>query len=162
MAEDADLCEHCRDTQIVTQVIYGLRSEKAKNELLQKREFPSLDDTVKLCRAFEVADRNQAKLEGREVSRVSAYKQDKRQQQQKEAGTRGRSQSRDRDTGKKCNYCGRSAHASRDDCPARNSECRTCHKKGHWDKVCRSKDQSSDKQGTNISSATLTGTLITT
>ena len=146
MADDADLCEHCRDTQLVTQVIYGLRNEKARNELLQKREFPSLDDTVKLCRAFEVADRNQAKLEGREVSRVSSYKQDKKNQQQREASTRGRSASRDRDSTKKCNYCGRSPHASRDDCPARNSECRACHKKGHWDKVCRSKDQSSDRQ----------------
>ncbi len=76
LAEDADLCNACRDTQIVTQIIYGLRGEKAKNELLQKREFPMLEDPVKLCRAFEVADRNQARFEGREIQWVSNYRRD--------------------------------------------------------------------------------------
>ncbi len=153
MADDADLCEHCKDTQIVTQIIYGLKHEKPKNELLQKRAFPTLDDTVQLCRAFEVADRNQAKLEGREVNRVSAYKQGKTRQQQQEAGTRGRSSSRDRNTnnnsGEKCNYCGRKKHKSPDDCPAKGSECANCHKKDHWAKVCRSKDTASRPSSDN-------------
>ena len=157
MAEDADLCNNCRDTQLVTQIIYGLRNEKTKNELLQKREFPTLDDTVKLCRAFEVADRNQAKLEGREVSRVSQYKQSKTAASQRDAGTRARNSSKDRnnsDSNKKCGFCGRNAHRSRDDCPAKNSTCRSCDKQGHWDKVCRSKGQTATKQSVSDSSVT--------
>ncbi len=152
LAEDADLCEACRDTQIVTQVIYGLRNEKAKNELLQKREFPTLEDTVKLCRAFEVADRNQARLEGREIGRVSNYRRDKQQTQQREASSRGRSRSTDRDNSEKCRNCGRGVHKSRDDCPARDAECHGCKRKGHYTRVCRSKGQTSGNSSVSNSS----------
>ncbi len=154
MADDADLCEHCRDTQVVTQIIYGLRGEKVKNELLQKRTFPTLEDTVQLCRAFEAADRNQAKLEGREVSRVSAYKQEKNRTQQKEAGSRSRSRDRSVPQGQKCGNCGRNQHKSRDDCPAQGVECNGCHKKGHYEKVCRSKAKSdTNKNSTRTQSS---------
>ncbi len=142
MADDADLCTHCRDTQLVTQMIYGLKNEKAKNELLQKRDFPTLEDTVQLCRAFEVADRNQAKLEGREVSRVSAYKQEKHQTQQQEASSRGRSTTQSEP--EECSRCGL-CHKIPTYCPAANAECRNCHKKGHWARVCKSPSQPDNK-----------------
>ena len=37
----------------------------------------------------------------------------------------------------RCGRCGRDAH-SRTECPAINSTCRKCKRKGHWDIVCRS------------------------
>ena len=38
---------------------------------------------------------------------------------------------------KKCGYCGREAH-SREQCPARDKECRKCKGKGHFGNVCKS------------------------
>ena len=151
LADDADLCNHCRDTQIVTQIIYGLNHEKARNELLQKSDFPSLDDTVKLCRAFEVADRNQAKLEGRgEISRVSAYKKEKQQAQQAEASDRARSMSQDRDS-KACFRCGHNMHKIPNYCPAQKADCKKCGKIGHWAKVCRSSGKDPETKPNNES-----------
>lgn len=40
---------------------------------------------------------------------------------------------------KTCEYCGLSIH-NRNRCPARNSICSNCKKKGHWNKMCRFKD----------------------
>jgi len=40
-------------------------------------------------------------------------------------------------TGAKCYFCGYSKHACQK-CPAKDSTCRSCQKKGHFAKVCRS------------------------
>lgn len=42
------------------------------------------------------------------------------------------------DYSKRCNYCGLASHR-RTQCPARESTCVSCGKKGHWKTVCRSK-----------------------
>ncbi len=146
MAEDAELCNHCRDSQIVTQIIVGTRDEKARHDLLQKKDFPSLADTVELCRALEMAHKNQEKLErGRSINRVSTYKQ----------GQRNRSQSGDRqgDKDSKCGNCGRTPKHSRDQCPAKDKECNNCKKTGHFKSVCRSSAAATEnKTGGKISS----------
>lgn len=41
-------------------------------------------------------------------------------------------------TQNKCWYCGGRPHKSRSNCPARDSFCNICQKKGHWAPVCRS------------------------
>ena len=48
-----------------------------------------------------------------------------------------------------CPGCG--GRHKRSDCPFRDQECRKCHKKGHIQKVCRSKGKVSTKQITNWS-----------
>ena len=46
-------------------------------------------------------------------------------------------------TSKKCFRCGSSDHlANFRNCPARNAECGSCRKPGHYSRVCRSKEQS--------------------
>ena len=51
----------------------------------------------------------------------------------------------------KCYFCGLGRHP-RSKCPARDSICNKCGRKGHWAKVCRSTEKSSS---TNVSSAIL-------
>ena len=36
-----------------------------------------------------------------------------------------------------CRWCGRSPHASRSACPAKNDTCHGCGKRGHWKHVCK-------------------------
>lgn len=38
-----------------------------------------------------------------------------------------------------CGWCGVTQRHEQDQCPARNARCRNCGKRGHYDKVCRSK-----------------------
>src|SRR5204863_8612172 len=42
----------------------------------------------------------------------------------------------------KCYFCGRSRHP-RSSCPARESFCKQCNKKGHFAQVCKSKSKTS-------------------
>ncbi|XP_054266993.1 uncharacterized protein LOC128989150 [Macrosteles quadrilineatus] len=46
----------------------------------------------------------------------------------------------------KCFFCGRSRH-SRANCPAKDSVCNICDKKGHWATVCNSRNQSRTFKG---------------
>lgn len=46
---------------------------------------------------------------------------------------------------KKCYFCGGPMHANRSLCPARESTCHNCSKKGHFAKVCQS-----DKKNSNL------------
>ena len=41
---------------------------------------------------------------------------------------------------KRCYFCGR-PYQKRSRCPARNVTCHTCQKKGHYARVCKSKDK---------------------
>ena len=36
-----------------------------------------------------------------------------------------------------CRWCGRSSHANRNACPAKNDTCHGCGKRGHWQHVCK-------------------------
>ena len=38
-----------------------------------------------------------------------------------------------------CSFCGGGLHQTRRQCPAASSNCNFCHKKGHWEQVCRLK-----------------------
>ena len=87
IAEDAELsercedCNHCvahRDTQLITQMIVGIQNEEARHELLEERNFPTLDRVIEVCKAKEIADRNQQHLTGDEVNLLSKYKKEKR------------------------------------------------------------------------------------
>ena len=37
----------------------------------------------------------------------------------------------------RCGYCGSTKYHPRARCPAKRSECRNCHKMGHWESVCK-------------------------
>ena len=41
--------------------------------------------------------------------------------------------------GQKCQRCGSNENHSRQDCPAKDAECHKCKKRGHFQRVCRSK-----------------------
>ena len=40
---------------------------------------------------------------------------------------------------KRCNFCGKLRHASRDLCPTKNALCHGCGKRGHFVKICHSR-----------------------
>ena len=44
-------------------------------------------------------------------------------------------------TDRKCNKCGKPAHSNWRNCPARQDECHSCQRVGHWSKFCPSVDE---------------------
>ena len=58
-----------------------------------------------------------------------------------------------RNNKKPCNFCGHEKHF-RSVCPARDSICSSCNKKGHWAKVCKSSNnRGSDASSSNANAA---------
>ena len=55
LADDAELCERCSDTQVTTLVINGVRNHDARRKLLALKKFPSLAEATDVCRAEEGA-----------------------------------------------------------------------------------------------------------
>lgn len=134
MAEDATLCEHCKEDQIVTQIMVGTKDEEARRLLLEQRTFPTLKQTIEICQAREIASNNQAILGGREVYKVSNYKSEKSKKDMERS--RSQSQNRNKKANQKCGFCGYKSHP-KEKCPARNQDCRNCRKRGHFEKCCR-------------------------
>ena len=149
MAEDAELCPHCRDTQIVTQIMAGTRDEKAQNELLRERPFPTLERTVTVCRSTEIAAKNQETMMAPEVNKVSEYKRQREHEKRGRSQSRNRyehkpvwSQSRNREESMPCCRCGNTGHVE-GGCPFKDKECFKCQKIGHTRAMCQSEESAS-------------------
>lgn len=112
-----------RDDAILDQIIKGTAHPAVRKKLLD--EDPSklkLDKAMSLARTTETTQ-NHMKLmnEDRKVDAVGYSRDSKRSQ-----------------TSNTCSYCGQVGRHKRDDCKAKDQECRRCHKTGHFAKVCRS------------------------
>ncbi len=160
--------EHQQE-RIRDRLVSGLRSSSMRQEVLKTPpEDLTLERVLKTCRNVESSNTTSSKLGGNggttvnAVRQKSAYKKDKTQQQEKEAAQRaqsGHQQTKAHSGGdKKCRNCGRSAHKSMDECPARGKDCNGCGKQGHFKSVCRSKnDTSGEKTRGNAVSAIFCG-----
>ncbi|TRY80671.1 hypothetical protein TCAL_13410 [Tigriopus californicus] len=155
LAEDAELCTTCVESQIVTQIIIGTKDEKARHDMLEERKFPSLGRTIEICQANEVATRNQASLTNSSVHKISTYHQGKKKEGERDRNqpcNQNQAQSKNQWPSYKregnCWYCGQDRH-SRKECPARNQTCSFCRKQGHIQVACKSKKygRQRDKRG---------------
>ena len=70
LADDAELCERCSDTQVTTLVINGVRNHDARRKLLALKKFPSLAEATDVCRAEEGA----AKTSSSDENKISVTK----------------------------------------------------------------------------------------
>lgn len=131
LAADAEFCGHCEDRRLAEQLIAGLEDGEVRAELLRLRK-PSVDQVVELCRAHEVAAReNKVTVRGSlrdgavvdAVRARTAYKE--RQRDEMAAKTKG-----------KCSSCGGREHARPAACPAAESRCHRCGERGHWKPRC--------------------------
>ncbi len=142
LADDAELCNHCRERQIVEQIIVGIRDDTVKDKLLEIDPYPTLEEAVKICHKAEIASKNRKCIDARkEVCKVSSYKKNK---QRDRSESRNRHNSRDRNFG--CKYCGGDKHP-REKCRAKDKTCDKCGVKGHFKSVCRAKDSCGNDTG---------------
>lgn len=154
-----------RNSLILTQLIRGIKDNDMRERLLSKPKL-ELENAVSWCRAAETASRQaQRCVSGGEAGPAQAGAGDlaleelrarprtavPRYQQPRGRDTRPvPQQERSRDTGAKCDRCGRK-HNAGEKCWARNVKCYRCDKIGHFAKMCRSRfvselDQLSDSE----------------
>jgi len=132
LRELAKTCKFCSDTckekSIRDQIIEGCSDGDTIEDLLQESDL-SLAKAVTICRSREAAKRHRHEIHTTEMSGVAGVSaMHKPRQQQQMAGPI-------------CQGCGYPVHqGGRRQCPAYNQVCMSCHKVGHFAKVCRSRN----------------------
>ena len=59
LADAADLCAACRDTRLTTRIMAGVRDTETKRKLLALSPFPTVQQTINICRSEESAKANE-------------------------------------------------------------------------------------------------------
>ncbi|XP_045120473.1 uncharacterized protein LOC123509916 [Portunus trituberculatus] len=166
-AVEVDLCSGdpvtCAETQLKMVLLMGIREEELVQRLISMDSGAPLQDLVTCCRSYEAARNTASAIQSSpsQLFSISAYRRGKRRDkatsslQQPPSEQRGKpaavdvSQpcqccSRRHSYGQcpavdsTCSNCGRKGHwAKTARCPAKDTQCRACKKTGHYDKCCR-------------------------
>ncbi len=129
-------------------IIVGLGDEETRHKLLAEPKL-QLSDAVRIARAEEAArvtKRNMTNVSVNATRQKSAYAKSK-----KPFVPKGNDKCQDSSELKssrvpdgKCGRCGKS-HTLNGQCPANDQDCRKCGRKGHFAKLCWSKDNTSKR-----------------
>lgn len=137
LAEIKRLSEHCNfgislQTSLRDRFVCGIKDEAIQKQLLQEQNL-TLERATSLALAMETAHRDAAEIHGDStaIHRINAPRTSKYPQQS-------------RKTFPPCQTCGLTNH-KRSDCYLRDAICKKCSKKGHIQKVCKAKGNSSSK-----------------
>jgi hypothetical protein len=132
LADAADLCGNCSEKRLVTRIIAGTRDTDRKKKLLAISPFPSLQDTVNICRSEESVRANERILSGHSgvVAILTKHGQSDRRASKSE-----------------CGACGRASHAQGENCPAIGKSCHICGKPDHFAPKCSNRNK--EKGGTS-------------
>lgn len=136
------LAEHCefgtlRDQLIRDRIVVGIRDGKL-SENLQLDAKLTLESAITKVRQSDAVKKQQPVMRGTEPVAGNLEAIHKRQSR---GPARVKGSAKDHpatDQGSACGRCGNAKHLWKD-CPARDAECRRCHKKGHFAKKCKSK-----------------------
>lgn len=116
----------------------GIRDAKL-SENLQLDATLTLETAMTKVRQSEAVKKQQPAMHGTEpmAGNVEAI-----QKRQSRRPAREKGSTKDQTAAEQATACGRCGNAKKHlwkDCPARDAECRWCHKKGHFAKKCKSK-----------------------
>ena len=128
------------DRMIRDRILVGVKSKKTQGKLLEDSKL-SLKTAIETCRAQEASQSKLETMTGKQTVSVDRVKQKKNDKQKKHSGASSEISERKNKTEKKCTRCGYKWHKNFNDCPAKNEECLSCHKVGHFQSVCRQKDK---------------------
>ena len=151
LANEADMCDHCMDQRLVTQIMMGIEDNELRQKLLTINPFPDVKTVVDICRSSEYAKKDSSTLESSKVSKVTSYQKQKRENVKEKMDN-----SSNFTKSESCFHCNRKWHP-RKYCPAIDSICNKCNKKGHWAIACKNRnakqvvDQETDEEANDES-----------
>lgn len=116
------------DEFVMDQIVVGIRNENTRQKMWVEDDM-ELPKAIKICRAAERAEKQMRSLGDQSVSAEPSSSVNKVNK---------------KDDTFDCNRCG--SHHGKKQCTAFNKECESCGRKGHFAKMCRSKNKSSDKK----------------
>uniref|UniRef100_A0A1B0D597 C2H2-type domain-containing protein n=1 Tax=Phlebotomus papatasi TaxID=29031 RepID=A0A1B0D597_PHLPP len=119
------------DRLIRDKIVSGLSSERLKEKLLAA-DNPSLNETIKVCQAYEQASRQMRKMNSEKTENEIAAVE--KSGDSKSAKSKAKSKTQDVFD---CSRC-LTKHGSRK-CPAFNKKCPNCGYRGHVKEACRSR-----------------------
>ena len=139
------LAEHCSygelsDEMIRDHIVVGLRDAAVAQKLQMDHEL-TLDKAVTLTRQSEPIKTQQSVIrppaidDSVSIEAIKSNRQTYHRKPQKSSGMQ-------RQNSPICTRCGKSPPHTKDKCPAKDAVCRRCSKKGHFQKLCRSKHTS--------------------
>ena len=141
----AQYCEFgvLKEELIRDRIVVGL-ADKKLSEHLQLKSNLTLEDAIAKARQSEAVKKQQGILQGNKsepspvrIDQVSKHDEQGARGQNKNWMPRAGKNTNERKSESKCFWCLGPRH-QKQACPARESTCNKCHKKGHWARACRS------------------------
>ena len=160
IAEELDVCpgaSTCEETQLKMIILMGVRDEELVQKLISLDTTASLQDVVNTCRSYEATRKATSAIRAppSQLCATSTYK--KQKGHKKTAAVTPSSKpvvlcqccARPHGPSDKCpaaesscNNCGRRGHYSRTQkCPAVTVQCQSCSRMGHYEKFCNLKNR---------------------
>ena len=132
------------DDNILDQLIKGSAHPAVRKKILEcDPKTLNLDKAVDIARTFEATQSQLLQFNRPTESSVDFVRNPRNQNRPKYSDSQSFK-------GKNCNFCGGEIHP-RPQCPARESICNKCKKRGHWGKVCLSSNSRYRSQSRNRS-----------
>ena len=141
----------CIDQGLATRIMSGVRDAATRKRLLTIRPFPSLEMAVDICRSDENGKTNDAALTSsrRQFNQVRKRPRSPtpapRSTRYDDVGQTHRAPKRWRSptpprADRTCGRCGGAWHATKNDCPAFEKACLRCGHRGHFSRLCRTRE----------------------
>ncbi|KAK7111230.1 hypothetical protein V1264_010901 [Littorina saxatilis] len=126
------------DREIKAQILQGCTSSRLRKRALRDEKL-TLTQLLDTARVLELSDKQALEMEGESTATANFVKHRHHSQHQPKSGGQQRRTHPQRPTqhAKTCYWCGGQQHP-RDKCPAKDKNCRSCSKFGHFSKVCKS------------------------
>ena len=139
-----NLVEHCeygalKDELIRDRIVVGVRN-KTLSEKLQVTDNLNLEKAKTMARQYEdVVNQQEVVRPSQSQSNLDAVRASANGGQKgKQKFTGGPKLGGGKYQPRYCEYCGKTPSHDRQNCPAKNSNCNRCGKRGHWARWCRS------------------------
>ena len=141
-----------RDEYIRDSFIAGLKSPLIRTRLLEHHILP-LNTAIDKARALELAQRESRTYDSPgHLAAVQSSPKDLPAELNEEAAA-STTTITSLQGNRLCYFCGRKPSHDRSTCPARNSTCSKCRKKGHFARVCRSSSLRPETTSTAVSTS---------
>lgn len=135
----ANSCEfgNLNDSLIRDRIIAGVNDARLRDKLLSKDVEPDLMEVVSICRSYELAKKQVTVIEATKTVSIDKVSQVNRSKQSKQQySNQPKPVVNKQEQGPTCTKCGLRIHKNPNDCPATESLCFGCGKKGHYGRCC--------------------------